>query len=342
MAPAHGVPLQDLATDSVDKINIPVRGIQDHALIGNLRTAALVSIDGSIESMCIPYFDSPSVFARILDADKGGHFSITPTWNFKPKQAYAPNSNVLVTKFLSEDGVGVITDLLVPKGANTYRKGEKTHLPWLIRKVESIRGKVPFRMECAPAFNYCRDKHTTEVSPTSSEWSLLTIQLVKDDSAATGVDHENKALFTSPDLSLDLRYLSNSNDESVSKPTIKLKTECFAARGLLGDSVTSDFELEEGQSVTFVLREVGDWQYSNEEHQRVANPDPERAAALGIPLATLLEATSRLRPPQNPMMTQALLDDLMSTTGMYWRKWIAKSCYKGRWRENVNRSALTL
>jgi len=163
MAPAQGVPIQDLATESVDKINVPVRGIQDHALIGNLRTAALVSIDGSIESMCIPYFDSPSVFARILDADKGGHFSITPTWNFKPKQAYAPNSNVLVTKFLSEDGVGVITDLLVPKGANTYRKGEKTHLPWLIRKVESITGTVPFRMECAPAFNYCRDKHTTEV-----------------------------------------------------------------------------------------------------------------------------------------------------------------------------------
>lgn len=164
MAPAQGVPLSDLATNEVDNIDVPVRGIQDHALIGNLKTAALVSIDGSIESMCIPYFDSPSVFARILDANKGGHFSITPTWNFKPKQAYAPNSNVLVTKFLSDDGVGVITDLLVPKGANKYRKGEKTHLPWLIRKVESIRGKVPFRMECAPAFNYCRDKHTAEVS----------------------------------------------------------------------------------------------------------------------------------------------------------------------------------
>jgi len=169
MAPAQGVPEQDLATEAVDNVNTPVRGIQDHALIGNLRTAATVSIDGSIESMCIPYFDSPSVFARILDANKGGHFSITPTWNFKPKQAYAPNSNILVTKFLSDDGVGVITDLLVPKGANKYRKSEQTHLPWLIRKVESIRGKVPFRLECAPAFNYCRDKHTTEVSPDISQ-----------------------------------------------------------------------------------------------------------------------------------------------------------------------------
>lgn len=171
---------------------------------------------------------------------------------------------------------------------------------------------------------------------------VLIVQLVRDDSVTNGVDHESKALFTSPNLSLDLRYLSNSSDEAVSKPNITLKTECFAARGLLGDSVTSDFELEEGQSVTFVLREVGDWQYANAEHQKVANPDPERAQALGIPLATLLEATSRLRPPENPMMTQKLLDELMATTNMYWQKWVAKSCYKGRWREDVNRSALTL
>jgi hypothetical protein len=136
--------------------------------------------------------------------------------------------------------------------------------------------------------------------------------------------------------------LTNSTDTAVAKPTIELKTECFKARGLLGDSVTADFELEEGQSVTFVLREVGDWQYSNAEHQKVANPDKERAEALGVPLATLLEATSRLRPPENPMMTQGLVDELMATTSMYWQKWVAKSCYKGRWREDVNRSALTL
>lgn len=147
-----------------DAAGVPIRGIQDHALIGNLRTAALVSIDGSIESMCIPYFDSPSVFARIIDANKGGHFSINPTWPFKPKQAYAPNSNVLVTKFLSDDGVAMITDLLVPRGANRTGSQSRSFLPWLIRKVESIRGTVPFRMECAPAFNYCRDKHETSVS----------------------------------------------------------------------------------------------------------------------------------------------------------------------------------
>ncbi|KAL0960423.1 hypothetical protein HGRIS_005466 [Hohenbuehelia grisea] len=72
--------------------------IADHGLIGNLRTAALVSIDGSVESYCVPNFDSPSIFARILDKDKGGHFSITPTISFTTKQNYLPSSNVLQTK----------------------------------------------------------------------------------------------------------------------------------------------------------------------------------------------------------------------------------------------------
>lgn len=158
----------------------------------------------------------------------------------------------------------------------------------------------------------------------------------------SGVDHENKGLFTSPNLTLDLRYLTNTDDHCTDKPTIDLKVEDFSKRGLLGDAITSEFELEEGQSVTFVLREVGDWQYANEEHQRVANPNPQRAEALGVSLATLLEATSRLRPGENPMMTQKLIDELLSTTQMYWQKWIAKSIYKGRWREDVNRSALVL
>ena len=171
-------PKQDSIEEEVDVKGHRIRGIQDHALIGNLRTAAVISLDASIQSMCIPYFDSPSVFARIVDADKGGHFSLNPTWAYKPKQAYAPNSNILVTKFLSEDGIAMVTDLLVPKGANKLGSQNRGPLPWLIRKVESISGKVPFRMECAPAFNYCRDKHTTEVSLSSgrsSQSMVLTV-----------------------------------------------------------------------------------------------------------------------------------------------------------------------
>ncbi|ADV21539.1 glycosyl hydrolase [Cryptococcus gattii E566] len=198
----------DIPKKSLDKLGLPVRSIQ---------TAALVSMDGSIESMCIPYFDSPS------------------------KQAYAPNSNVLVTKFLSERGVGVVTDLLVPKGANLNNSSSRAFLPWLIRKVESIRGTVPFKMECAPAFNYCRDKHTAEIVP--------------DDSSANVTSQDTKVVFKSPSLKLDLRMITWSSDQCVSDPEIKLQLADFSERGLLGPAATCDFELEEGQCVVFIMRE---------------------------------------------------------------------------------------
>ena len=282
----------------VDCVGERVSGVQDYALIGNLRTAALVSKTGSIESMCVPYFDSPSVFARVVDADKGesslvklmagGHFSIKPTWAFRSKQAYAPNSNVLVTKFLSEQGVLTLTDFLVPKGANKTGSQSRAFLPWLVRKVESIRGKVPVRMECAPAFNYCRDKHTAE--------------LIADDTVSSEDGHK-KALFDTPALKMDLRYVAYSADTCTADPSIELKVETLD-RPLLGPAVISDFELEEGQAVYFCFRETGDWEYATEEHQRVANPKPERAETLGVPLDRLLDATSRLRPKQNPLLTK--------------------------------------
>ncbi|RXK39893.1 glycosyl hydrolase [Tremella mesenterica] len=326
MSPAHLDP-----NETLDSCNLPIRGIQDHALIGNLRTAALVSLDGSIESMCIPYFDSPSIFARILDSEKGGHFSISPTWAFKPKQTYSPNSNVLVTKFLNEDGVATLTDLLVPKGANRSGSQKKGILPWLVRKVECIRGTVPFRMECAPAFNYCRDAHKAEI--------------VEDNSLTTGCNHTTKALFTSQSLSLDLRYLQLNPDdapEECSAPSLKLNIGPLGNRGLLGKAVTCNFELQEGQSVVFILREVGDWSYQNEEHENVANPTPERAKALGVELGTLLAASSILRPKENPNLTPALIAALIRDTQCYWQDWIGRSKYRGRWREAVHRSALVL
>jgi GH15 family glucan-1,4-alpha-glucosidase len=81
---------------------------------------------------------------------QGGHFSIAPKGQYRTKQAYAPTSNVLTTKFLSEDGVGLLTDTLVPKGAT---KAGKAFLPWLLRRVEVVAGKITFRVEVAPAFD---------------------------------------------------------------------------------------------------------------------------------------------------------------------------------------------
>ncbi|KAK4686635.1 hypothetical protein P7C73_g3488, partial [Tremellales sp. Uapishka_1] len=300
--------------EDVDKLKIPIRGIQCFCKVPLL----LHDYESSA------HLD----FRRIIDADKGGHFAITPTFDFKPKQAYAPNSNILVTKFLSEDGVGVLTDLLVPKGANRTGSQERAQLPWLIRRVECIRAKVPFRLECAPAFNYCRDPHTAE--------------LVPDDSVSAECDHNTKALFTSKDLTIDLRYTLYSSDECVSNPKIEFKVEDLPKRGLLGPAITAEFELEEGQVIEFVLRQTGDFSYESDEHQKIANPDKVRSDETSIPLPVLVKASEELRPPKNPLLTKELIDHLIKDTQLYWQDWIGKSRYKGRWREAVHRSALVL
>src|ERR1700710_482189 len=137
---------------------MPYLPIEDYGLIGNMHTAALVGRNGSIDWLCLPHFDSPSVFAAILDEKKGGHFKIAPTaTRVTRKQLYWPETNVLVTRFLLGEGVVEVIDYMpvgVAKGGRGYRQ--------LVRRVEAIRGLVPLRVECQPAFNYARDPHETE------------------------------------------------------------------------------------------------------------------------------------------------------------------------------------
>ncbi|KAJ7143850.1 glycoside hydrolase family 15 protein [Mycena epipterygia] len=217
---------------ALDRDYIP---ISDHGLIGNLHTAALVSVDGSIESYCIPHFDSPSVFARILDKNKGGHFSISPTVPFSTKQNYYPSSNVLQTKFMNEQGVVNVTDFL-PRQAVLPPLTKKPLLPWLIRRVEVVRGVVPLRMECAPAFNYARSKHTTAIVPSPSPESTT------------------KAIFQSDELTLDLRYVPENTMSNVPCPELELTLLDLSKKGHLGLGVQAEMTLREGQCVTFVLR----------------------------------------------------------------------------------------
>jgi GH15 family glucan-1,4-alpha-glucosidase len=124
-----------------------------------MRTAALVSSeDGSIDHLCWPDFDSPSIFIRLLDKDKGGHFEVSPSNETTAKQSYS--ANILVTKFLSEMGVSHLTDFMPlpdPKTKNS------PFYPWLIRRLECVRGEVVFNVECFPAFDYARAKHTTKI-----------------------------------------------------------------------------------------------------------------------------------------------------------------------------------
>src|ERR1017187_6165183 len=92
----------------------PYPPIEDHGIIGNMRTAALVAMDGSIDWLCLPRFDSPSVFGSLLDHAKGGHFRIFPTQEgFARQQYYWPSTNVLITRFRSSGGAAEITDFML-------------------------------------------------------------------------------------------------------------------------------------------------------------------------------------------------------------------------------------
>ncbi|KAL5524214.1 hypothetical protein ACEPAF_9354 [Sanghuangporus sanghuang] len=310
--------------------------IADHALIGNLRTAALVSIEGSIESYCFPNFDSPSIFARILDKDKGGHFCITPTISFTTKQAYMPSSNVLQTKFLSDQGIVTVTDFL-PRQSDPEAK--KPPLFWLIRRVEVIRGVMPMRMECCPAFNYARSKHETTLIPDESIPDPgLTSSPKSPESPGDKLapSPQMKALFRSEELSLDLRYVAEGHAE-VLAPPVELELLDMSDKGHLGLGVCCDLNLAEGQVVTFVLRVPPDTP-----PPAGTRPTRLQARQLGVPMQSLVIGASKLRSKDDPVLTAELLSFLLKDTNKYWISWIRKSTYTGSWKEAVNRSALAL
>lgn len=150
--------------------------IENYGVIGDLNTIALVGIDGSIDFLCFPNFDSPSVFAALLDKNKGGYFKIAPEKdNVKHKQLYLPDTNVLVTRFLAREGVGEITD---------YMPVEELYIgKELIRTVSCVRGTLNFSLECMPRFNYGQSAHTvkqnspTEILLTSDGADKITLRL---------------------------------------------------------------------------------------------------------------------------------------------------------------------
>ena len=137
--------------------------IEHHGVIGDLHTVALVTLDGSIDWLCLPHFDSPSLFAAILDDTKGGFFRIAAaTEEARRKQTYLPDSNILVTRFLTPDGVGEVVDFM-PIRESPAPKREEDHR--IARIVRGVRGEIPFRLECRPAFDYARET----VAPTATD-----------------------------------------------------------------------------------------------------------------------------------------------------------------------------
>ncbi|MFD6904040.1 glycoside hydrolase family 15 protein [Streptomyces sp. NPDC060077] len=229
--------------------------IADHGLIGDLRSAALVGIDGTIDWYCCPSFDSPSVFAAILDAERGGCFELAAAVPARTKQFYFPDTNVLITRFFTEDGVGEVQDFIPVDDDST---GERPHR--LIRRVLCVRGSVPFRTRVAPRFGYGAHPHT--VRPAGD----ITV-------------------FASRDLSLALTA------------TVPLETR--------GPDVRAEFKLAEGETAVLTLEQFD------------ADAPPHRCEC-------------------------GEAEREFTATVSYWRRWLSSSRYRGRWREMVHRSALTL
>jgi GH15 family glucan-1,4-alpha-glucosidase len=135
--------------------------IAEHGLIGDLHTVALVGTDGTIDWYCCPRFDSPSVFAALLDADRGGRFRIAPEGEeWTAKQLYLPDTAVLITRFLTPDGVGEVHDFMPPTPP-----GEAVHRSRLIRRVLAVRGRMRFAVDVAPRFDYARAGHEVALTP---------------------------------------------------------------------------------------------------------------------------------------------------------------------------------
>lgn len=129
--------------------------IENYGIIGDLNTIALVGLHGAIDFMCFPHFDSPTIFAALLDADKGGCFRISPLFtDMKSRQLYLPDTNVLLTRFLSAEGVGEITDFMPVEELYSGKE--------LIRRVTTVRGEVGYHLLCQPRFNYGRSTHRAE------------------------------------------------------------------------------------------------------------------------------------------------------------------------------------
>jgi len=229
--------------------------IENYGVIGNMKSIALVGINGSIDFLCYPDFDSPSVFASLLDDKQGGCFQIEPQLSgVRIRQLYLPDTNILITRFLAEEGVTELTDFM-PIESELEEPNE------IVRVVKVIRGTVRFTMRCRPRFNYARSTHRTEVG-------------------------EHCARFYPSD---DCCPRMNLNSTAILKQD--------------GDDVFSQFTLRSGETATLVLG-----------GQRLEGQPPE----------------------------MQVIDLRLQQTIRFWKSWIAKSKYKGRWREMVQRSALLL
>lgn len=130
-----------------------------YGLIGNLETCALVGNDGSIDWCCLPHLQSPSIFAAILDIQKGGRFSIQPAGSFDAVQRYQPDTNVLEAEFTTSSGTATLIDFMPILSDDPEAPFSE---PWIFRRVECLEGTVDLDIDFEPRFDYARGRTIVE------------------------------------------------------------------------------------------------------------------------------------------------------------------------------------
>lgn len=234
--------------------------IEDYGIIGNMKTVALVSLEGAIDFMCFPDFDSPTIFASLLDTEKGGSFSIVPQLaDCKTKQLYIPGTAILLTRFFSDDGIVEVTDYMPVKGL------AENSICAIVRKIKTIRGKVTYKINCEPRFDYGQAEH--EIDKKGKE--ELTFTAINDGDAM-------------------VRLIADF--------PLKFK----------GQDGYAEVTVDQGKEGWIVLESLkkGD--------------------------------TDNLRD------IEFYKNNTYHETVDFWKGWISKSTYKGRWTDLVSRSAITL
>ncbi|MFE7773340.1 glycoside hydrolase family 15 protein [Streptomyces sp. NPDC057445] len=236
--------------------------IEDHGLIGDLQTAALVTTHGTIDWYCSPRFDSPSIFGSLLDSEKGGFFKVAPVdKTYATKQLYLPDTAVLVTRFMTEAGAGEVVDFMPVTGTTATSRHR------LVRLLRCVRGTLTFQVDIAPRFNYGRTQHKLHYT-------------------------EGGAVFVTDELELTVHAVREPGD------------------------------------VRLVPQDLGD----HDMHFTLAlQAGQER----GVVLESFADG-----PPRHIQHVEFM--ELFDGTVEFWRNWLSQSRYSGRWREAVERSAVTL
>jgi GH15 family glucan-1,4-alpha-glucosidase len=237
--------------------------IADHGLIGNLQTAALVATNGTIDWFCAPRFDSPSIFGSLLDHDHGGHLQTRPTVDtFTRQQLYYPDTAILVTRFLTESGVGEVVDFM-PVASTTLASDRHQ----LVRMVRCVRGEMTFAVDIAPRFDYGRESHETQVT-------------------------EDGVVFQGARTAMSLSIVREPDDARLARVQ------------RISEDLKVELPLTAGQTRGLVLE------------------------------------TGRPRSPRQIRVSEVW--QLFNDTARFWRSWLAQSTYTVRWRETLQRSAITL